>query len=103
MYRYYCTPLTAAGELTVEGRKWPGKKTFGTGNEWQEVMYGSIVGLAQTWPRVGLTHGLGRVRSNMNYCQTALVNIISNHEYKTVEAMELIRWAVRGSLLNMDD
>jgi len=82
----------------------------------------------------------------MNYCQTALVNIISNHEYflisitfvfciclahplhfsklcsvgerlfsrtvtdarsrlspKTVEAMELIRWAVRGSLLNMDD
>jgi len=22
---------------------------------------------------------------------------------KTVEAMELIRWAVRGSLLNMDD
>ena len=69
--------------------------------------------------------GLGRVRSNMNYCQTALVNIISNHKYfserdfsavsrtitdarsrlspKTVEAMELIRWAVPGSLLNMDD
>jgi len=61
----------------------------------------------------------------MNYCQTALVNIISNHKYffgerlfsisrtitdarsrlspKTVEAMELIRWTVRGSLLNMDD
>jgi len=75
--------------------------------------------------------GLGRVRSDMNYCQTALVNIISNASSafqqallgrretsavsrtitdarsrlspKTVEAMELIRWAVRGSLLNMDD
>jgi len=31
----------------------------------------------------------------MSYCQIALVNIISNHEYETVEAMELIRWAVR--------
>ena len=27
----------------------------------------------------------------------------SRTSLKTVEAMELIRWAVRGSLLNMDD
>jgi len=57
-------------------------------------------------------------------CQTALVIISCNHNYherdfsavsrtitdarsrlspKTVEAMELIRWEVRGSLLNMDE
>jgi len=57
-------------------------------------------------------------------CQTAFVIISCNHDYherdfsaasrtitdarsrlspKTVKAMELIRWAVRGSLLNMDD
>ena len=70
--------------------------------------------------------GLGRVQSNMISCQTALVIISCNHDYherdfsavsrtitdwrsrsrlspKNVEAMELIRWAVRGSLLNMDD
>ena len=68
--------------------------------------------------------GLGRVQSNMINCQTALVIISCNHNYherdfsavsrtitdarsrlspKTVEAMELIRWEVRGSLLNMDE
>ena len=69
------------------------------------ILYGDLV-------------GLGRVQSNMISCQTALVIISCSHERdfsavsrtitdarsrlspKTVKAMELIRWAVRGSLLN---
>jgi len=64
--------------------------------------------------------GLGRVRSNMIHCHTALVSSAQSERDlsevsraitdarstlspKTVEAMELIRWAVHGSLLNTDD
>jgi len=87
----------------------------------------------QTWPWVGLTHGLGWVGSSSVKCELlpnstgkyhfqsrilfnihhserdfsavsrTITDARSRLSAKTVEAMELIRWAVRGSLLNMDD